>query len=78
VRSVRVVELLMSMSTVENIVGAGLKRMPFPFSVEPYVVKRIKLYYFALLPNYKIFPTSVNHKNSLRSLNKVPGIFVRF
>jgi len=46
VLSVRVVELRMSLSTVENIEGAALKRtMSFLFSVDPHVFKRIKLYF---------------------------------
>jgi hypothetical protein len=70
VRSARVVELLMSVSTVQNIVGAALKTTtPFLFSVEPYVVKSIELYYFAFSPSYKIFPTAVNNKNLVEITN---------
>lgn len=44
--SVRVVELHVSLSTVENIEGAALKRtMPSLFSVVPHFVKRIKMYF---------------------------------
>jgi len=49
VLSVRVVELRMSLSTVENIEDAAWKRtVPLHFNVDRNVVKRIKLYFFAL------------------------------
>jgi hypothetical protein len=56
VLSVRVVELGMSLSTVENIEGAALKRkMPFLFSADQYVFKRKKTLFFALLSATKYF-----------------------
>jgi hypothetical protein len=55
VLSVRVVELRVSLSTVENIEGAALKgTISFLFSVDPNV-KRKKLF-FALLSATKYFP----------------------
>lgn len=56
VLSVRVVELRMSLLTAENIEGVALKRtMPFLFSVDPNVVRRIKLYFFAFFSTTKYF-----------------------
>jgi len=66
------------LSTVENIEGAALKRtMPFLFSVDPNVFKRIKVcFFFALLSATKYFLLLSTIKKTYKGLQIKCPVFL--